>query len=102
MRSLVGQIWPVDKAVRSIPSACRYCPWIVNTLVATEWLINFWRIPLAKMDLAWNEYLECNYVILCTADEHDVNQWSELLKFLFQCCNLEQPRLYESALHIIG
>ena len=45
-------------------------------------------------------FVVCVYA--CIADEHDVNQWTELLKFLFQCCNMEQPRLYESALHIIG
>ena len=47
----------------------------------------------------------CMYIalILCRsfADDNDVNQWGEILHFLFECCNLEQPQLYESALHII-
>ena len=37
----------------------------------------------------------------CLADEGDVNHWPEILKFLFNSCNLAQPHLYESALHII-
>lgn len=34
-------------------------------------------------------------------DDDEVNHWPELLKFLFGCCSLETPHLYESALHII-
>ena len=34
-------------------------------------------------------------------DDANVNHWSELLSFLFECCTSEQPHLYESALHII-
>ena len=37
----------------------------------------------------------------CLADEGDVNHWPEILKFLFNSCDLAQPHLYESALHII-
>ncbi|CAI8000480.1 Importin-5 [Geodia barretti] len=35
-------------------------------------------------------------------DDDNVNHWVELLSFLFECCTLEQPHLYESALHIIS
>ncbi len=35
------------------------------------------------------------------SDDNDQNQWPELLQFLFQCCDLQQPQLYSSALHII-
>ncbi|XP_065887453.1 importin-5-like isoform X2 [Dysidea avara] len=35
-------------------------------------------------------------------DESNVNHWPELLKFLFACCDVNLPHLYESALNIIG
>ena len=42
---------------------------------------------------------------LCTfpgaIDDDDVNHWPEVLKFLFECCSLNHPQLYESALRII-
>jgi len=41
-------------------------------------------------------------IVLLYVDENNLNNWSDLLKFLFQCCNLQQPGLYVSALHIIG
>lgn len=39
--------------------------------------------------------------IYMVADDDDINHWPEVLKFLFECCSLETPQLYESALRII-
>jgi len=35
-------------------------------------------------------------------DEEDINHWPEILKFLFDSCDLERYHLYENALHIIS
>lgn len=41
------------------------------------------------------------YVGVSYLDDNDINHWPEVLTFLFECCNLDHPELYESALHIL-
>jgi len=44
--------------------------------------------------------VSCCFVCI-VADESNVNHWPEILKFLFACCDVNLPHLYESALNII-
>jgi len=41
------------------------------------------------------------FILFYCTDEEGVNHWPEILKFLFACCDLNLPHLYESALNII-
>ena len=42
-----------------------------------------------------------NKFLIFLIDEEGTNHWPEILKFLFVCCDINVPHLYESALNII-
>ncbi len=64
-------------------------------------VMNIIVIDVMKAAILYNSVLFCYQYYYYYIDDNDINHWPELLQFLFNCCNLDIPHMYESALQIV-
>ena len=55
----------------------------------------------ALFSILTSSYVHVQILVEHDLDEEGNNQWPDILKFLYDCCNAHENRMKEVALHII-